>query len=256
MENESKSWKKINSKKSLKPLDKIFIIRHILKFHSNKFLISQTKAHHVIKILVQKFPNLIWPIQVPQNIPLPPNINFKNITKKNKISYLAELINFLESIQYSIKNNFIIKKKLKFKNNLINVTKLKNLIEHSRHPIINANLKIIYQKLRKSDILKINSMKVNSKKSVLLFEDHKIIELFSIIARNILEYFSCCDNFAKAKFAVFYFIKFSLASTLKHKHKLSSIQKVFEIYGKNISVIHPKKVDTNISYITNYQINT
>jgi hypothetical protein len=98
-------------------------------------------------------------------------------------------------------------------------------------------------------------MKTNSKKSFLLFEDHKIIELFNTIAKNILEYFSCCDNFSKIKFAIFHFIKFSLASTLKHKHKLSSIQKVFEIYGKNISVIHPKKKNTNISYLTNHQIN-
>lgn len=186
---------------------------------------------------------------------MPPNINFKNVTQKNKISYLAELINFLESIQYSLKNNFIIKKKLKFKNNLINSRKFKSLIQHSRHPIINANLKIIYQKLRKSNVLKMNSIKANSKKSVLLFEDHKIIVLFNTIAKNILEYFSCCDNFAKVKFAIFHFVKFSLASTLKHKHKLSSVQKVFEIYGKNISVIHPKKRNTNISYLSNHQIN-
>ena len=255
IESDTQLWKKTNSDKSLKPLDKIFIMQHILKFHSNTFLISQTKANHVIKILDHKFPNLIWPIQIPQTLPLPPNINFKNITQKNKISYLAELINFLESIQHSLKNNFIIKKKLKFKNNLINSRKFKSLIPHSRHPIINANLKIIYQKLKKSNILKMNYMKTNSKKSFLLFEDHKIIELFNTIAKNILEYFSCCDNFSKIKFAIFHFIKFSLASTLKHKHKLSSIQKVFEIYGKNISVIHPKKKNTNISYLTNHQIN-
>jgi hypothetical protein len=239
----------------LKSLDKIFIIRHILKYHSNKFLILQTKAHHVVKILHQKFPNLIWPLQIPQNTPLPPNINFKNITQKNKISYLAEFINFLESIQYSLKNNFVIKKKLKFKNNLVNYSKFKSTIQHSHHPIIKANLKIIYQKLKKSDILKTKCIKANSKKSMLLFEDHKIIELFTTIAKNILEYFSCCDNFNKVKFAIFYFIKLSLASTLKHKHKLSSIQKVFKIYGKNINVIHPKKTNTNISYLTNHQIN-
>lgn len=255
MENDTKYWKKTNSKKSLKPLDKTFIIRHILKFHSKKFLMLQTKANHVVKMLHQKFPSLIWPLQIPQDLPLPPNINFKNVTQKNKISYLAEFINFLESIQYSLKNNFIIRKKLKFKDNLINSTKFKSTIQHSRHPIINANLKLIYQKLRKNDILKINYMKANSKKSMLLFEDYKIIELFTTIAQNILEYFSCCDNFTKVKFAIFYFIKFSLASTLKHKHKLCSIQKVFEIYGKNISVIHPTKINTNVGYLTNHQIN-
>lgn len=98
-------------------------------------------------------------------------------------------------------------------------------------------------------------MKANSKKSVLLFEDHKIVELFTTIAKNILEYFSCCDNFTRVKFAIFYFIKFSLASTLKHKHKLASIKEVFKFYGKNISVIHPKKTNTNVSYLTNHQIN-
>ena len=120
---------------------------------------------------------------------------------------------------------------------------------------LNASLKLIYLKLKKIGIFQQTKLKIDTKKSLLLLIDFKIIIFFSSLAKNILYYFVCCDNFFKIKSIIEYYIKFSLASTLKQKHKISSINKVFKIYGKNISVIHPYKKNYRISFITRFSVN-
>jgi Type II intron maturase len=106
-------------------------------------------------------------------------------------------------------------------------------------PIINADLTNIYHQLKKSEIIQKNRMKVNTKKSLVLYEDYKIIQLFSNVATSILNYFSCCDNFSKVKSIVYYFVRLSLATTIMQKHKMSSTYQVFKEYGENIQVKHP-----------------
>jgi hypothetical protein len=106
-------------------------------------------------------------------------------------------------------------------------------------PIINADLTNIYHQLKKSEIIQKNNMKVNTKKSLVLYEDYKIIQLFSNIAASILNYFSCNDNFSKVKSIVYYFVRLSLAATIMQKHKMSSTYQVFKEYGENIQVRHP-----------------
>ena len=126
---------------------------------------------------------------------------------------------------------------------------------HACRPILNADLKHIYIKLRKNGIIKKNKMKVETKKSVLLNEDYRIILLFSSIAKGILNYFSCCDNFSKVKSIISYFVRLSLAATLMQKHKMSSTHKVFKKYGEDISVAHPYKKNQIVSFITRHKIN-
>ena len=82
-------------------------------------------------------------------------------------------------------------------------------------------------------------MKVNTRKSLVLYEDYKIIQLFSNVAASILNYFSCCDNFSKVKSIVYYFVRLSLATTIMQKHKMSSTYQVFKEYGENVQVKHP-----------------
>lgn len=98
-------------------------------------------------------------------------------------------------------------------------------------------------------------MKVETKKTVLSFADHRIIGIFSSIARSILTCYSCCDNFSKVKSIVSYFVRLSLAATLMQKHKMSSTHKVFKTYGEDISVDHPYKEHTTVSFISRHKIN-
>ena len=116
-------------------------------------------------------------------------------------------------------------------------------------PIVNADIRLIYLKLRKNKIIQWTKMKVDTKKSILLLDDYKIITFFSSLAKNILNYFACCDNFIKVKSIIQYYIRFSLASMIKQKHKISSLNKVFKNYSENINTVHPYKKDYKISFI-------
>ena len=98
-------------------------------------------------------------------------------------------------------------------------------------------------------------MKIETKKSVLLNADWQIIVLFSSIAKSILIYFSCCDNFSKLKSIISYFIRLSLAATLMQKHKMSSTHKVFKKYGEDINVEHPYKKNKIVTFIPRHEIN-
>ena len=86
---------------------------------------------------------------------------------------------------------------------------LNKSVQRARRPILNANLTeiYIYINLRESNIIRKNKMKVESKKSMLLNDDHEILTLFSSITKNIFNYFSCCDNFSKVKFIILYFVR-------------------------------------------------
>jgi Type II intron maturase len=111
--------------------------------------------------------------------------------------------------------------------------------QHLCKPVLNADLKNVFHQLKKSEFIHKNSVKVNTKKSLILYEDYKIIRLFSNVAVSILNYFSCCDNFSKIKSIVYCFIRLSLAATLMQKHRMSSTYQVFKEYGENLRVKHP-----------------
>jgi hypothetical protein len=113
----------------------------------------------------------------------------------------------------------------------------------------------IYKKFKENGIIQKNKMKVETKKSMLLSKDYQIIVLFSNIAKSILNYFSCCDNFSKVKSIISYFVRLSLAATIMQKHKMSSTRKVFKKYGEDINVEHPYKKNQIISFITKHKIN-
>lgn len=149
----------------------------------------------------------------------------------------------------------MIKKIPKFKSQPATFIEANKTAQFSRRPILNADLKSIYKKLREGDIIQKNRMKVETKKSVLHFDDHEIIALFSSIARGILNYYSCCDNFSRVKSIVLYFVRLSLASTIMQKHNMSSTHKVFKTYGEDISVDHPFKKHSSVNFISRHEIN-
>jgi len=70
-------------------------------------------------------------------------------------------------------------------------------------------LKKIYETLR-ADKIKKKKMKIKIKKLVLLSEDFKIIFFYTSLKKDILNYFSCCDNFSVVKFVILYFVRLPL----------------------------------------------
>jgi hypothetical protein len=152
---------------------------------------------------------------------------------------LANIIGFLAANQQRFDKKLTASKVAKLKIKKVKTANKNKTKTYSCKPIINADLTHIYNQLKKSDIIQKNRMKVNTKKSSVLYEDYKIIQLFSNVAASILNYFSCCDNFSKVKSIVYYFIRLSLATTIMQKHKMSSTYKVFKEYGENIRIKHP-----------------
>lgn len=101
--------------KTTMPLSKKFIVELISESYGTNLCISQQKASYLVTILNKRFPHLIWPVQVPRKVPLPPNFQLENVNEKNKIIYLADFIKFLESNQYKFDADLMIKKIPKFK---------------------------------------------------------------------------------------------------------------------------------------------
>jgi len=237
------------------PLTKKYIIELIKEYRGDELYINQYKASYLVKKLREKFPDLIWPSQIPLPIILPSNLNLEKINDKNKIENLASIVKFLEVNQYNFDENIMISKISKFSSESGISSKINKIVQRTLRPTLNADLKNIYKKLRESGIIKKNKMKVETKKSVLLSEDYQIIVLFSNIAKGILNYFSCCDNFSKVKSIISYFVRLSLAATIMQKHKMSSTHKVFKKYGENLSIEHPYKKNQIVSFITKHEIN-
>lgn len=237
------------------PVTKKYIVELIKEYHGDKLNIHQHKTLYLIKKLREKFPKLVWPSQISYPIILPPNLNLKKISDKNEIENLVDTIQFLESNQHNFNENIKTSKIFKSSSKTAITIQSNKTVQRVCIPTLNADLKNIYNKLRKNGIIKKNKMKVETKKSVLLSEDYQIIALFSSIARGVFNYFSCCDNFSKVKSIISYFVRLSLAATLMQKHKMSSTHKVFKKYGEDISVEHPYKKNQIVNFITRHEIN-
>jgi hypothetical protein len=209
---------------------------------------SQHKTSCWIKKLREKFPKLVWPLKIPRLIILPLSISLENQRNKNKVKNLANFITFLKSNQFHFDKKLRTKKTSELKN------QKDETLSYFNKPILKADLKNIYNKLKKSEIIQKKNMKIETKKSLLLYEDYKIIRLFSDIATSILNYFSCCDNFSRVKSIVYYFVRLSLATTLMQKHKMSSTYQVFKEHGENLRVNHPNKRNRTVNFLTKNEI--
>lgn len=222
---------------------------HLVKWHCGfNFYLSQHPTSYLVKKLKEKVFKLSWPLKIPRLIILPLFISASNLKKQNKIENLASIIHFLWINQCYFDKRLISK----------TFSKCSNQTSETKYffckPILKADLKNIYNKLKRSEIIQKKKMKVDTKKSLLLYEDYKIIRLFSDIATSILNYFSCCDNFFKIKPIIYFFIRFSLATTIMQKHSMPSAYQVFKEYGENLRVIHPRDKSRRISFLTKNEI--
>ena len=222
---------KIIKKKTF--LKKENLIKLILKYKNYWFCERRYKFLCLIKNLELFFKKAFF-LSTFFFVKLPLYIKFKSIYDKNKINFLVNTIKYL---------------KMNPKNKMLSKNKFSKINSHFYKLIINADIKLIYLKLRENEIVQQTKMKVDTKKSILVLDDYKIITFFSSLAKNILNYFACCDNFIKVKFIIQYYIRLSLASTLKQKYKISSLDKIFKNYGENINILHPYKKNYKISFI-------
>ena len=109
---------------------------------------------------------MIWPYQIPKLIILPLNQN--NLLNNNKITNLAAIITFLSVNQYNFDKRLLVQAATKIKDKTAQIAQT-NQIKHSFHKLmIMADVKNIYNKLKKSEIIKKNRMKVNTQKSLIL----------------------------------------------------------------------------------------
>ena len=223
-------------------------------YYGDNLFINKHRTPYLIKKLREKFRNLHWPLELPRLIALPLNINWSNINNKNKTAHLANMITFLATNQQRFDKKLIAVEVAKLRTEKSITTQINKTKPYLCKPIINADLTNIYHQLKKSEIIQKTRMKVNTKKSLVLCEDYKIIQLFSNAAVSILNYFSCCDNFSKVKSIVYYFIRLSLATTIMQKHKMSSTYQVFKEYGENLRVKHPWEKRNMINFLTKNEI--
>lgn len=252
--NLEKSWKIAPKTKSSTQCNKNYIIDLIKWYYGNTLFIHKHKTPYLIKKLREKFRDLIWPLRMPRLIALPFDINWDSINDKNKITHLASIIVFLAINQQRFDKKLTASKVAKLKIKKVRTTRIKKTKTYLCKPIINADLKHIYNQLRKSEIIQKNRMKVDTKKSLVLYEDYKIIQLFSNAAASMLNYFSCCDNFSKVKSIVYYFVRLSLATTIMQKHKMSSTYQVFKEYGENVRIKHPWEKKYVVNFLTKNEI--
>lgn len=70
--------------------------------------------------------------------------------------------------------------------------------------------------------------------------DFFIVLYYNKIAFYLLNYFRCVDNFYKIQNIVSWFLRSSLISTIKHKHKLLSSHAVIQKFGVSLKVSNAK----------------
>jgi hypothetical protein len=180
--------------------------------------------------------------------------NTKRVLRKNKALKNNSIIKILKNTNDRIvttlrdanKKDISIKGKLRnrisnmsVKNNIVKIQVLEEGVVHSCRPIIVIDHDTIYNKLKFANI--INSKNNPAcKLNIITVSDYNIITYFNSVARSLLSYFRCADDFSRIKSIVNWFIRYSAVATIKHKHKLASRKTVFDKYGINLTFTNPK----------------
>lgn len=98
---------------------------------------------------------------------------------------------------------------------------------------IKANMDKIKSKLKATGIINDKSGYI-AKKELLPAQDADIIKYYKSLAHGLLSYYRCADNLGKIKDLIMYQLRFSLAATLRTKHKMGQ-REFMERYGEPIT---------------------
>lgn len=74
-----------------------------------------------------------------------------------------------------------------------------------------------------------------------------IIKYFNSVLVGYLSYYRCADDFKAAKSRFYWYLKYSLVSSLKAKFKMGSRRKVFERYGQDITYVDRQGKEVSFS---------
>lgn len=216
-----------------------FFVRNLFKKSFLRF--SKKKVGHYFKENKKKFIKfcgLYWK-KILNNFSL--KVKWYKIYSGNNINFLNNLLLFLKTNQLksNLSNSIILNKTLK-----------KESLNKKYKLLIDGNLNSIYKQLRINKIIQFKKIKVETVKFLLILEEYKIIIFFLSLSKNILNYFSYCDNIINIKSIVKYYIRLSFVHTLKQKYKFTSTKKVFNLYGENLNIIYPHKNKYKLSFIS------
>lgn len=118
-----------------------------------------------------------------------------------------------------------------------NAISVKKTLDHFGYytnlpPRIKANTNEIHARLIDSGIINTKKAPI-SKANITKAESSFIISYYNSLAKGILSYYRCADNFHTIKNIVLFCIRSSLLKTLAHKHKTTSSQ-IIGSYSKKI----------------------
>ena len=111
-------------------------------------------------------------------------------------------------------------------------------VSRSLPPRINADMERIKNKLKAAGILN-NRGGYGVKANILNAEDADIIRHYASLAQGLLSYYRCVDNLKQIKSLVMYQIRFSLAATLRSKHKMDKTT-LLKKFGEVMSCVDYK----------------
>lgn len=111
--------------------------------------------------------------------------------------------------------------------------------------ILNAPVKRIVEKLLLKSYVKPNGNPTKNGR----FVNHTlydIIEHYKMVEKGILQYYSLASNYGRVAARVHHILKYSCALTIASKMKIKTLRRVFNKYGRDISILDgKKKIKTN-----------
>lgn len=133
----------------------------------------------------------------------------------------------------------------KLSKNIIALTAQKSKPQRVTPTILDAPIKKIVEKLLLKGYVKPNGNPTKNGR----FINHTlydIIEHYKMVERGILQYYSLANNYGRVAARVHYILKYSCALTIASKMRMKTLRRVFNTYGKDISILDEKgKIKTN-----------
>lgn len=135
--------------------------------------------------------------------------------------------------------------KTKLGNNKITLTAEKVKTQKVTQTILDAPIKKIVEELLQKGYVKLNGTPTKNGR-LINHTLYDIIEHYKKVERRILRDYYLANNYGRVAARVHYMLKYSCALTIASKMKLKTLRRVFNKYGKDISILDEKgRIKTN-----------
>lgn len=131
----------------------------------------------------------------------------------------------------------------------INSNVKKRLARNTNRMVLNAPIKRVMEELKEKGFLNSRYMPTRNSRYTNI-DLWNIIENYRTIEKEVLNYYAMANNYNRLAAKVHYSLKYSCALTICSKMKLKTMKRVFNKYGKNLTITINKKSISypNISY--------